>query len=265
MNENENKILEMLQKGFSYAEIQESLQVSSKTIAAIKKAHFPLVKSAIDVLSSNTFPELSVPESVKKQAKIIESYPNDQPIKQFPKIQKRKTMNYYDEDEDEDDTSLSQLEVEKLKLKLAHELEMKKLETMRDDRERELDLKEQELQLKKDELSVHSKKKEDEKRTLLFRIKKIAEACVDGEYSFDEADSLLTEAKQVLSQCDQYGFVNGVNFSVTDSHTLLTNIITTLEEFLDEFDDDDDDDVVGDLEFSHSQLKLFARMKFNSF
>lgn len=263
MHENEDKILEMLLEGFSYAEIQESLQVSSKTIAAVKKAHFPLVKSAIDVLSSDTFPTLSIPEPVKKQATSIDSDPKHQPIKHFPKTQTRKTMNYYDEDED--DTSLSQLEVEKLKLELAHELEIKKLETMRDERERELDLKEQELQLKKDELSIHSKKKEDEKRTLLFRIKKIAEACVDAEYSFDEADSLLTEAKQVLSQCDQYCFVNGVNFSVTDSHTLLTNIITTLEEFLDDFDDDDDDDVVGDLEFGHSHLKLFARMKFNSF
>ena len=263
MHENEVRILEMLQEGFSYAKIQESLQVSSKTIAAIKKAHFPIAKSAINVLSNDTFHTLSNPEPVKRQAPIIDSYPYQQPNNHFSNTQKRKTMNHYDEDEE--DTPLSQLEVAKLKLELAHELEMKKLETMREERERELDLKEQELQLKKDELSIHSNKKEDEKRTLLFRIKKIAEACVDGEYSFDEADSLLTEAKQVLSQCDQYCFVNGINFSVTDSHTLLTNIITTLEEFLDGFDDDDDEDVVGDLEFGHSHLKLFARMKFNSF
>ncbi|HAO08484.1 MAG TPA: hypothetical protein DCQ50_16230 [Chryseobacterium sp.] len=248
MDEKNARIMDLLNKGWSYSQIQEELQVSSKTIAAARKAHYLIMESNTDVLSSETFQlqPKPPPEQNDNQFK-----PNL--IKQ--NIQKNTKMNTENDDYyEEDDEITSKLELEKYRLKLAHELEMEKLQAAREDKEREYNIRE--LELKRD-----NKKAEEDKRMVLFRIKKVIDSCEDAEYSFEEAENLLEEARKVLSESEQYCFINQITFQGSISQMLLNKIISTLIDFLDEMDEDDS----ADLEFDSAFRRQVSRANFQTF
>jgi DNA-binding NarL/FixJ family response regulator len=53
MTQIEEHILELLKQGLSYLQIQENLQVSSKTISAVKKEYFPQIPN--NVIKNNHY------------------------------------------------------------------------------------------------------------------------------------------------------------------------------------------------------------------
>ena len=247
MTEIDARIIDLLNKGWSYSQIQEELQVSSKTIAAARKAYFPVVESNNGELSSDTFQFLPQPPPNL----------NENPLKQNQfkttnqKIKKMSTENEYYEDDDE---STSKLELEKYRLKLAHELEMEKIQIAREDKEREHYLREQEIEKEK-------RKGEEEKRSLLFRIKKVIDSCEDAEYSYEDAENLLEEARKVFYESEKYCFIIQITFQGSVSHTLLSKIISTLTDFLDGMDEDES----GELEFDSAFRRQVSRFDFLSF
>jgi len=263
MTETEKQIIALLQQGLSYSQIQEKLQVSSKTVAAAKKAHFPTSESSTDVLSRHTFPLQPNPPPLINISNTLESKVKKEQNSHLTNPQKHKTMNtedeYYD---DEDDVSASKLELEKYRLKLNHELELQKLQVAREEKEREYELREQEIQLKREEVELANRKAEDEKRSLLFRIKKVAESSEDGEYSNEDVEILLDEARKVLSESEHYCHIHEITFRNSVIHSLLLKIISTLQDFLDNYDEDNDTE---ELEFDNAFRRLVKRSSFNSF
>lgn len=247
MTEIDAQIIDLLNKGWSYSQIQEELQVSSKTIAAARKAHFPITESSAGALSGGTF-QLQ-PQSPPI---ITESIFKPNQIKLTnQKTKKMSTENDFYEDDEE---ITSQLELEKYRLKLAHELEMEKIQVAREDKEREHNLREQEIEKDK-------RKGEEEKRGLLFRIKKVIDSCEDAEFSYEDAENLLEEVRKVLSESEKYCFINQITFQGSVSHTLLSKVISTLTDFLDGMDEDDSDD----LEFDSAFRRQVGRATFQSF
>ena len=129
MTEIDVQIIDLLNRGWSYSQIQDELQVSSKTIAAAKKAHFPIMESTTDVLSSD-----APKQNLTQQQMFNDTNLKIKSTNLFN--QKTKKMNTENNDYDDDNIS-SKLELEKFRLKLAHELEMEKLQAAREDKERE--------------------------------------------------------------------------------------------------------------------------------
>ena len=255
MTEMEIQIINLLRKGWSYTQIQEHLQVSSKTIAAVKKANFPTTESTTDTLSRDSFQQYPKPPPPVSTIP-VEFKPNINPK---PKHNKMSTDDNFNDDED--DGSTSKHEVDKLRLQLDHDLEMEKIQAAREQNEREFDLREQELELKREEIAALKRKLEEDKRGLLYRIKILVEDAEDGEYSFEDADTLLESAREVLSDCDQFCFINGITFQGTASHTLLNKLISTLDEFLEDMKEDDS----KELEFDASFRRQLSRATFHGF
>jgi hypothetical protein len=246
MTEIDVQIIDLLNRGWSYSQIQDELQVSSKTIAAAKKAHFPIMESTTDVLSSDA------PKQNLTQQQMF----NDTNLKIKSTTlfnQKTKKMNTENNDYDDDNIS-SKLELEKFRLKLAHVLEMEKLQVAREDKEREHNLRELEIEKEK-------RKSEEEKRSLLFRIKKVIDTCEDAEFSYEDAENLLEEARKVLSESEKYCFINQITFQGSASHSILGKVISTLTDFLDGMDEDDTDD----LEFDSAFRRQVSRVTFQTF
>ena len=247
MTDIESQIVNLLNKGWSYSQIQDELQVSSKTIAATRKAHFPFTESCNDALSNTAFQKQLKPQPFTNIAK---SNTNPQKIN----LKTVKTMSNENDYNNDGIELSSQLELEKYRIKLAHELEMEKLKATREDKIREHDLREREIEREE-------RKPEEEKRNLLYRIKKVVESCEDGEYSYDEADDLLEEARKVLSESEQYCFIHQITFQGSVSQTLLSKVIATLTEFLDGMDEDDSDE----LKFDSAFRRQVSRATFQTF
>jgi hypothetical protein len=266
MDEKQIQILRLLQKGYTYTQIQEALRVSPKVISAVKKAHFPSGKCSNDNTSGTSvqdFPDTSVTIDDKDAPALPEppqyiTNPTHEPKK--PKTMSYNHDNYDDED---DDILASKLEVEKIKIQLAHDLEMEKHRIQSEEKERELDLKERELELKNQQIAQTDRLKEEEKANLLFKVKTFTGKCTDSELSLEEAEEMLAEAKALQIECERYCFVNNINFQGRDTHMLLSAIIKDLNEFIDEFDEEEWDTM--DIEFDPVIPKTLVRMKFNNF
>ena len=247
MTETETQIIDLLNKGWSYSRIQEELQVSSKTISAVRKVHFPNSESNTDALSRDT-----LQTTHKAPPSAIARTSNTNLNKLTPK--KTQTMSTENDFYEDDEEITSQLELEKFRLKLAHELEMEKIQVAREDKEREHNLREQEIEKVK-------RKDEEEKRGLLFRIKKVIDSCEDAEYSYEDAENLLEEARKVLSESEKYCFINQITFQGSMSQTLLGKVIATLSDLMDGMDEDDTTELVFDGTFR----RQVNRYSFQSF
>jgi len=263
MTNTEIQIVDLLKQGLSYSQIQERLQVSSKTVAAAKKAHLPASESSIDVLSRHTFPLQPNPPPMDNTSKTLDSIIKKEQNNYLTNPKKHKTMNNEDEYyENEDDAPVSKLELEKYRLKLNHDLELQKLQASREDKEREYELREQEMQLKRDEIDFANRKAEDEKRSLLFRIKKVVDSCEDGEYSIEDIEITMDGARKALSESEHYCHINEITFRDSVIHSILLKIISTLQDFLDNYDEDNDTE---ELEFDNAFRRLIKRANFNTF
>lgn len=253
MTEIENKIITLLKKGYTYSEIQEELQVSSKTIAAAKKVFLSMPESSNSKLSNDPF------QNFPARNEIV-STGNSESNLVFQTIKKTKNMST-EEDYDDEDEYTTKLEVEKYRLQLAHELELERIQVARDEKEREYDLKEKELEIRRMEVTAATTKVEEEQRSFLFRIKKLVESCEDGEYSYEEADEMLSDTRQLLSESEQFCHIHSITFQNTKSHSILLKLISILESFLEELDEDDSEN----LEFDNSFNRSVSRMSFTSF
>jgi hypothetical protein len=269
MNENERQIIELLNSGRSYSDIQQILRVSSKTIASIKKkAHFPSTESGekacfpstesnwnsffLDTFQSNPNPPFEKLET--KNNSISKTKLNN-----YMLTNKKQNFMNSDNDfyEDESDEQVSKLDVEKYRLKLSHKLEMEKLQMERDHRESE-------LKLKRDEFDYAKQKTQEAMRSLLYRAMKIIGNCIDGDYEYEDAENLLEDAKKTLNDCDQFCFVHKIGyFKGSDVGLLLNKAIKILGEFLDDFDQEEDGP--EPLEFEESFRRLEKNTSYHSF
>jgi hypothetical protein len=248
MTDNESEIIDLLGKGWSYSQIQEQLQVSSKTIAAAKKAYFPSMESSADVLSGDTFPlRPEPPPAIKTNS--IETLTNKFTL--LKTKQKMSKNNDYDEDDELESTKASN---ERYKIKLDHVHQMATLAATREEKERADNLKEQEMDWERGKITK-------EKLGLFYRIKKTVESCEDAEYSYEDAENMLEEAKEVLSESEKFCFMNSINFSGTESQSILKKVISILKDFLDNIDEDES----ADLEFDSTFRKLAGRATFHNF
>lgn len=261
MNETQALIIEMLNMGMSYSAIQEELNVSSKTIAAARKVHFPTREITTDALSGNTFQKNPDPPPQSASQNTTFEDTNRSNNNQTPKS--NTPMTDYNEDYNEDDNEgpITKLGLEKFKLQLEHERELARIEASSEKDEREIRLRENELQYKRDELDAIQQRKSDEKRTLLFRTKELAEQCIDDKYSHEEIETLLDDAEEVLSESERYCFINQITYAGTESHTILSRMIETLSKLLESTDEDES----GDLEFENSLRRLISRTTFQTF
>lgn len=247
MTDNESEIIDLLGKGWSYSQIQEKLQVSSKTIAATKKAYFPSMESSAVVLSGDTFQLRPEPPPA------VKTNPIETLTKRFTSLKIKNNMsreNNYDDNE----VASSKQGNERYKIQLDHDLAMATLAASREEKERADNLREQEMDWERGKIVK-------EKLGLFYRIKKTVESCEDAEYSYEEAENMLEEAKEVLSESDKFCFMNSINFAGSESQSLLKKIISILKDFLDDMDEDES----ADLEFDSAFRKLAGRATFHNF
>lgn len=263
MTNTEAQIIEMLKEGMSYSTIQEELRVSSKTISATKKAFMERENSSNDRLSSAFLQHEPDPPPRTGNWESINSFQQNSTNYQPPKT--KKIMSNYnadvDDDDYEDEEQVTKLSLEKLRLQLEHEREMQKLEAVNEKEDREYRLKEREIQLKRDEFEAVQEKKAEEMRSLLFRLKKLTQQCEDGEYTYDEVETMYDVAEVLLTDCEKYCFINQIRFDETESHTMLSMIISTFDEFLDSTDEEDS----NDLEFDESLEEMIGKATFRKF
>ena len=239
MTETEIQIVSLLKQGLSYSQIQERLQVSSKTIAATKKKYFPSAESNDEVLSGDTFPEHPIALSIEIPATSSDSFNNNRTNDYLPTL---KTQNHMKKEDNYDEYDNStKLELGKYRIKLEHELEMQKLQDERESKEREHALREKEFDLKSEESESDRRRKgaEEEKRSLLSRIKSLIASCEDGEYTYKEADDLLKDTNELISACESNCSRIYMHFQVTESYSLLNKIKESLINFMDEMNEDD--------------------------
>lgn len=247
MIETDAQIIDLLNKGWSYSQIQDELQVSSKTIAAARKAHFPITESNTGALSRDTF------QLQQKPPPYTKAYSPNKSLNQLT-YKKHKTMSTENDNYEDDEEITSQLELEKYRLKLAHELEMEKIQAGREEKEREHLLRERELELVK-------KNAEEEKRNILFRIKKVVESCEDGEFRYEEVEIILEEAQKVLSESENYCFIHQITFQGSVSHSLLTKAISMLTDLMGKMEEDE----TYDLKFESAFRRQVSRATFQTF
>jgi len=263
MTETQARIIEMLNEGMSYSTIQEELSVSSKTISATRKAFLESENSSKDGLSSTFLDQNPDPPPQPVQ------WENNNTMREINnnfKTQKPKQImtNYnenFDNEEYDDNEPVSKLSLDKYRLQLEHEREMAKLEALSVKEEREQCHKDEELQLKRAELALIQQKKNEEMRSLLFRLKKLTDQCEDGEYDYEEVESMNDEAEKLLSDIEKYCFVNELTFEGTESQKMLSMILTTFSEFLESTDDDES----NDLEFEESLEEMISKTNFRKF
>jgi hypothetical protein len=264
MTEIQAQIIELLRQGNSYSTIQEELSVSSKTISATKKAFMESENSSNDWLSSAFLQhDPDPPPRVKNWETTNAALTNSTNFKpQKPKSTMSNYIDDVDDDEyDDDDVQITKLNIEKLRLKLEHEREMQKLEAVNEREGREYYLKEREIQLKRDEFEAIQGQKAEQMRSLLFRIKKLTQQCEDGEYTYDEVETMYDGAEVLLTDCEKYCFINQIKFEETESHTILSEIISTLSDFLDSTDEEES----NDLEFDESLVEMISKATFRKF
>jgi len=263
MTDIQDQIIEMLKQGVSYSTIQEELKVSSKTISAVKKAYLESRNSRNTVLSSTSHnhfpdyqekPENDFPESMQSE-----------PVHQFNHLKPRKTMSNYNQNVNDNDFEESELgakiSVEKLRLKLEHEREMRKIAILNEKESREFALREKEIQVHREQVEALQKQKDEEKRTLLFRIKQLTQQVQDGEYTYEEIEKFLEETQKLTNDCEKYCFVNQVNFSGTESQKILSMITENLNDFLENTDEEES----NDLEFDEELDMLIDSATFRDF
>jgi predicted RNase H-like nuclease (RuvC/YqgF family) len=263
MTDIQDQIIEMLKQGVSYSTIQEELKVSSKTISAAKKSFLESRKSRTNVLSGTSLnhfpvypekPENDFPESMQSE-----------PAHYSNHLKPRKTMsnynqNVYDNDFEENELG-AKISVEKLRLKLEHEREMRKLAALNEKESREFALREREIQIQRDKIEALQKQKDEEMRTLLFRIKQLTQRVQDGEYMYEEIEAFLDDTRKLSNDCEKFCFVNQIDFNGTDSHKMLSIIAENLNDFLENTDEDES----NDLEFDEELDRMIGRATFRDF
>jgi len=263
MTDIQARIIEMLNDGLSYSTIQEELKVSSKTVSAARKAFLESGNSSNDALSSVSFQK--VPDPPPRLDYRESTFSTTKKSINFKPQNTKKTMSNYlddvDDDEFQDDEQVTKLSLEKYRLQLEYEREMQKLEANNDKEDREYRLKEREIQLKRDAFDALQAQKTEEMRSILYRIKKLTEQCEDGEYTYDEVETMLEKAEKILDACEQYCFINQLKFEETESHKILSSIISTLSDFLESTDENDS----NDLAFDESLEEMISKATFRKF
>jgi len=254
MTSTEIQIIDLLKQGLSYAQIQEKLQVSSKTIAAIKKAYYILSEDSNYVQNIDTFPQSLNPTTSEDQNSLDASTNTITTAENSTSNKKTNPMTT-------DDKLSTTLEIEKYRIRLAHDLELEKLKITKEENDRAHSLREEELEIRRYEVINNTNKSISGKQTLLSRIKEIAGSCGDNVFSFDAASMFLQKTWNLLSDCEQYCHANGITFHGNVSHTLLTTLIKILNDFLEDLEEDESDD----LEFDSAFRRLLSRATFQSF
>lgn len=263
MTDIQDQIIEMLKQGVSYSTIQEELKVSSKTISAVKKTFLESRNSRNTVLSSTSLNHF--PDYPEKPEKDFPESMQSEPVHHFNHLKPRKTMSNYNQNVNDTDFEESELgakiSVEKLRLKLEHEREMRKIAILNEKESREFALREKEIQVQQEQVEALQKQKDEEKRTLLFRIKQLTQRVQDDEYMYEEIEAFLDDTRKLSNDCEKFCFVNQIDFNGTDSQKMLSIIAENLNDFLENTDEEES----NDLEFDEELDMLINSATFRDF
>jgi hypothetical protein len=257
MTNTEARILNRLKAGLSYAQIQEELNVSSKTIAAVKKEYLPAMESNNDVLSDTSASQLSnyFPPEESRNAITENKFPNNNYTQTDRKMATEKNFP------ESEKVVIAKFELEEHRLDLEHEREMTRLKAEIENQQREADFREKELSLKQYAIALEKHKKDEEFRTLLFRLKRLCDECETDEYSYSEVNDMLDKAIELEDELKKYAFINNITYADSESQNLLDYIIDLLSTAV---DDDDEGDTV-EIKCSDSFIKLRDKHDFDYF
>lgn len=252
MTQIEIQIVDLLKQGFKYAQIQERLNVSSKTIAATKKAYFSFGESNTNFPDKETFQSRSDSLSADNASNNTDSAEKIEENNLFA-LKNQNIMNPND-GSFENSTNNTNLELEKYKLQLSYEFEVKKFNAEREDKKRELDLLEQQLQLKRTEINSF-KKIDPEIQLLISQTKKIVYSCQDRAYTFFEINYLLNDLEKALKDCEEYCTTYNIEFRDSECQTILKKIESNLAEFINTFKPDKNGEMEYTFDYAFWQLK----------
>jgi len=240
------QILSMLREGYSYANIESELGVSSKTIAKVNT-----IRKATERIESNDNKDF-VPDSFQKQE---DSFPfqtnfskkedtnpeNFQPESEGPHQPFQKPDNGKIFNEDNSSTqpkSEAEIELESLQINNKHELDLKQFGWKQEKEERELYLKEQDADIERQKLEAKRQenlKKIDEKRKrFLLRFKDLAGQCKEGEWDYNELYDLLDEANILYNETREFCYQKSIPFDNTEYEKILGGICDSLENALED-------------------------------
>lgn len=238
----EEEILTMLQKGFSYSEIESELKVSSKTIAkviAIKKAiesnYNKGLESFDNPLESDKFSDLSYPES--NQA--FQDFPSKQiqchderigGTQREGNLQSKEPQNFGKSDEE--------IRLEQMKLEYDHELRMKEFEWKKEKEEFEQMICREELNLEREKLIQSLIKVEEEKKGYIFRFRDLMSQCEPGEYDVEELEDLLSEIEELHKETKKFCYQHSIPYDGTAYKSVMHDVYNSLKQVIDNVDED---------------------------
>ncbi len=246
----ELEILSMRRGGYSYADIESTLGVSSKTIAKVianQKATESMEStnnkdSRINSFQKreNSFPFHANPDydDVYPGTFQPESEKPDQPIpnnndgKQFPvdnTLPERK--------------SAEEIRLEELREQNKHELQLKNFDWKQEKEERELSLQEQEADIERRKLEDRQKERQKKidvkRRSFLMRLKDLAGQCRRGTWEYDDIFDLSADANSLYNESMDFCNKHSIPFDGTDYEKNLGEICDSLKKTVEEAEEDD--------------------------
>lgn len=261
MTEKEKKIVELLQAGKSYTDIQKLLEVSPSKISQVKKEYCTTETDDSDSMDATTFATGSSND--------FDNSSSDNSINKG--LSPKETLGFRNKEHPDNNMDFElkyadKIELEKMKLNLAQEVELKKLEIASAEQElrwRELSLKErsaeayekalkEQLNEKARAMEAQREKEENERaekraNILLSRFRKHIDKLEDGEWSkadlYEYLDKTVELKEKIETFCDEFDIV-------TKGLRMLEILETIEEQFETDLDaDEHDDDYVFDLRF----------------
>jgi len=247
----ELQILDRLRQGYSYADIESVLGVSSKTIAkvnVIRKATESTESTNNKDFRINSFqnPDTSFPlkaihnndDDTTPGTFTPESEEPDQPFQNFNDGKKFPMENTPPERK-----SPEEIRLEEIREENKHELQVKELEWRKEKEERELSLQEQKADMERRKLEdikrERQKKIDVERRNFLMRFKDLAGQIRQGTWEYDDIEDLLSDAISLYNKSREFCHKHSIPFDDTEYEKILGEICDSLNKTVEEAKEDE--------------------------
>lgn len=232
MTQIEKQIVEFLKQGLSYKQIQGSLHVSAKTIASVKRTHFPSTNSNANVPYRDPSVSGANSLSIERVGEINNFVKKTNEIDEFtPSKQRDQKSDMDNKDEKEADFKNETLNS---RIKLHAEFDISRIIAESEARKLELLELKQEFSLMKEEISSF-KNAESEKQIIIDRTKKVVDFCDDKEYSYEEIDNLWTEVNITFNDCEEYCKKHNINPFNSECYSILHRLVINIPDYHQKF------------------------------
>jgi hypothetical protein len=239
-NEKEAKVIELLKNGKSFTYIQGQLHVSPSKITFLKRMY---LSSDIDICNSSDHGSSGDSGSSSAGSATTTSTESEDNRTNYSIINENESKN------NEFSKSINQIknkmsnnknyygksksEVEKLKLQLDHKVALKKLALEKE----ALELKKSELQLKKSVFNNDQQKIEKEGKVLIFRFRKLMSKFKSGIWPFQQIIEYYNNAVSLNEEIEKYCFKEDIDIEGLKILTILNNVISAFEEYVEEINE----------------------------